>query len=139
MKSYIKKRNRILGDYILLKGQRGFSLVETLAAILLFSILSTGLLVGLQTSTKALMLADEHHMARTLAVDQMEFVMNQSYSNSYTPSTISSEYANYSVEINTSFIPQKGTNIQEIKITVYHQGRPVILSDNCTLMDWKVN
>jgi prepilin-type N-terminal cleavage/methylation domain-containing protein len=143
MKECFKKyRNfliRMPGWTSLLKGQQGFSLPETLAAIVLLGILSSGFLVGLQTSTKALILADEHHMAKTLAVYQMENVMNHSYSTSYTPSPIPSEYPNYSVDISTDFIPSKGTNIQEIKITISHQGKPIILSDNCTLMDWKVN
>jgi Tfp pilus assembly protein PilV len=139
MKEYLKRHNRMRKMISPLKGQRGSSLLEALIAMVLLGIISTAFLAGLQTSSQALISTDERQMAKTLAVCQMENVMNQSYSNSYTPSPIPGEYTGYSVDISTDLIPSKGAGIQEVKITVSHQGKPIILSDNCTLMDWKVN
>ena len=122
-----------------LKGEMGSSLLEPLVAIVLLGLLSAAFLAGLQTSSQALTSTDEKQMAKTLAVSQMENIMNQGYSAAYTPSAIPNEFSGYSVDISTNAIPSKNADIQEIKITVSHQGRPIILSDNCTLMDWKVN
>jgi type II secretory pathway pseudopilin PulG len=122
-----------------IKNNRGFILVEALISLALLGLIATAFLGGLSTSSKALMLADERRMAKILAEHQMEYIMYQGYASSYTPEPVSSEYPNYTVTITTGVLPSRDSNIQEIKITVSHNGKPIILADNCTLKDYRSN
>ena len=124
----------------LMRSERGFSLIETAVSIAILSIIAVGFLSALGTSSKAVLVVDEHQTARNLAQSQMEYVMNQTYAPSYVPSPISSEYADYSVAITTDNITSRDGDIQKIRVTVSHQGTPIIMSvsSNCTLEAFKV-
>jgi type II secretory pathway pseudopilin PulG len=124
-----------------MKSEKGISLIETLVAIALLGIIIVGSLEGLGTSIKAFSSTNVRQKAITLAEYQMEYIKNQGYLTAYTPAPISSEYTGYSVAINTTSVASRDLNIQEISITVSHQGNPIIMvpSANCTLMDFKVS
>jgi prepilin-type N-terminal cleavage/methylation domain-containing protein len=145
MKEYFKKQysvfKKILRETCLLKSQAGISLIETLVAIAILGIIVVGSLVGLCIATKAFSSTNVRQKAITLAEYQMEYVKNQGYLTTYTPAPISNEYTSYSVSIDTANVTSRDLNIQEIDITVSHQGNPIIMvpSANCTLMDFKVN
>ena len=58
---------------------RGFTLIEVLIALALMGIIAIAFLSGLSTSSMALIIADEHATAESLARSQMEYVKNQPY------------------------------------------------------------
>jgi type II secretory pathway pseudopilin PulG len=131
----------------LFKCERGALLIEILVGIALLGIIGTTFLAGLSSTSKTLITMDELQTAKSLAQSQMEYVKYQPYVIDYPPDALSGEYANagYSVTIETAEIrdaaghPTRDLNIQKIRITVSHQGRPIITADNCTLAGYKVN
>ncbi len=63
----------------MIKNERGFTLIEVVIAMLLLGIISVALLSGLAAASRALVIADEHATAESLARSQMEYVKNQAY------------------------------------------------------------
>ncbi len=133
-KTNIGMANKI--SYI--KRKHGYSLIEVLIAIAILGAIAAFFAGALGTSYRATYIADERETARDLAQHQMEYIKNQGYAITYAPAAIPSEYAGYTVTINTSAIPGRDGNIQDIKIVVSHQGKPILMSDNATLEDYKV-
>lgn len=118
---------------------RGFSLLEVLIAILILAVLIAGFFPALETASKVLAVTNEHQKAITLAENEMEYVKNQRYSKSYSPTPIPIGYTGYSATIFTEDISARDQNIQDVKITVSYQGKPIILHEDCTLEGYKVN
>lgn len=120
--------------------QRGSGLMEVVIVIGLVSILSITFLGSLGQVSGSLSLTDEQQTAKTIAEHELEYVKNQSFSASYTPASLSSEYADYSVTVNTATVPSRDSNIQLINILVSHQGKPIYLGQSSfTLQGYKVN
>ena len=63
----------------MIKNERGFTLIEVLIAVALVGIIAVAFLSGLATASRALVIADEHATAESLARSQMEYVKNQGY------------------------------------------------------------
>ena len=61
------------------RGERGFTFIEVLIAILILSIFVGAFLMGVGTSAKAVMLEDERVTAESLARSQIEYTKQQSY------------------------------------------------------------
>jgi prepilin-type N-terminal cleavage/methylation domain-containing protein len=59
---------------------RGFTLIEVVVAIGLMGIIAISVLGALSTASMALLTADQHATAESLARSQMEFVKNWGYS-----------------------------------------------------------
>jgi type II secretory pathway pseudopilin PulG len=120
--------------------QQGSGLMEVVIVIGLVSILSITFLGSLGQVSGSISLTDEQQTAKTIAEHQMEYVKSLSFAASYTPSSISSNYPDYSVTINVAAVPSRDSNIQQINILVSHQGRPVYLGQSAfTLQGYKVN
>ncbi len=64
---------------MIIKNERGFTLIEVLIAVALVGIIAVAFLSGLATASRALVIADEHATAESLARSQMEYVKNQGY------------------------------------------------------------
>jgi prepilin-type N-terminal cleavage/methylation domain-containing protein len=58
---------------------RGFTLIEVLIALALMGTIAIAVLSALSTASMALITADSHATAESLARSQMEFVKNQDY------------------------------------------------------------
>ena len=111
---------------MLIKNQKGQTLIEMLIAVAILGVVAVAFLTALTTASGALIIADEHTTAESLARSQLEYVKSQpfstpcpdnpwSYQSSsttsqapapgepYAPSwpwtghTLASEYGNYSV------------------------------------------
>jgi len=115
-----------------MKNEKGASLIETVVALALLGIIAVAFLSGLATASKALFITDEQATAKNLAGSQMEIVKKQSYSLSYTPAPIPSEYVGYSATIDTELLMDG--NMQKITVTIERNGKKVT-----TLEDYKVN
>ena len=61
------------------KGETGFTLIEVLIAVLILSVFASVFLMGLATSSRAVILADERTTAESLARSQMESLKTQLY------------------------------------------------------------
>ena len=110
-----------------MKKERGFAFIEVVISLAIIGIVAVGFLSGLATASKGLLTADERETAKNLAEAQMEYVKNQPYSVSYSPSAaILAEYDGYEVFISTTPLQEDG-NIQMINITVDHQSKAEVV------------
>ncbi len=122
-----------------MKNEKGFSLIEVIIAVALLGIIGIALLSGLATASRALFIADERATAESLARSQMEYVKNQPYAASYTPDSVPAEYAGYLATINTEPIESSpGGSLQRIRVTISHNGTPIITAGDYTLEGYKV-
>ena len=143
-----------------MKKEKGFTLVEVIIALALVGIIAVSFLMALSAASKALIVADEHTAAESLARSQMEHIKNQDYSTInvdwvYTvtdlersssdwpdwwgtgdpgnPPLLSSNYAGYSVEASADE-DDDNPGIQKITVTVSYGSNEII-----TLEDYKVD
>ena len=118
-----------------MKKEKGFAFIEVVISLAIVGIIAVGFLGGLTTASKGLITADERETAKNLAEAQMEYVKNQPYSVSYSPSSdILDEYGGYEAYISATSLQDDG-NIQKITITVDHQSKEGVI----TLENYKVH
>jgi len=106
-----------------MKGERGFSLMETIIALGLLGIIATGFLGALTTAPQARFIADEKASAKALAESQMEYIKKQEYSVSYSPAPIPDEYTGYAATIDTKLL--RNSSIQKITVTITHNDKKI--------------
>jgi prepilin-type N-terminal cleavage/methylation domain-containing protein len=68
-----------------MRGQRGFSLIESLLAVALAGILGVSLPSALSGANRATIINNEHTTAESLARSQMDYVQNQVYDKQHNP------------------------------------------------------
>ncbi len=122
-----------------MRTERGFALVESLAALALVGTIVIGYLSGLASSERAAAIVDEQSTAESMARTQMEWVKKAAYSPSattYSPAAISSfsDYTGYSVNITAAALNTPDDGIQKITVAIRHVGRNIL-----TLEGYKVN
>jgi len=113
--------------------ERGYSLIETAISIAIIASIAAAFLGGLTTASKTLFLADEHETAQNLAAQQMEYVKQLPWADSYSVG-VPGDYAGYSVVINASDIASRDNTIQKIAVVVSHNGKAIT-----TLEDYRMN
>ena len=116
-----------------MKNEKGFTFVGVIIALGIMGVIAVAFLGGLATASRSLFTADELETANNLAESQMEYVKNQPYDTSYSPSqSILDKYEGYSATIVSE--PLEDGNKQKITITIEHYSDEV-----ATLEDYKVN
>ena len=122
---------------MLIKKERGFSLVEMLVAMAILGIISVGFLSALSISSKAATSIDNMDTGRAIAQSQMEYVKTQAFQSSgtYAINTgLMATYPGYTVSIpQASAVAQRDAFIQKIVVIVSHAGKEV-----ARLEDYKV-
>jgi len=127
-------------------GSRGFSMLEVVIAIALLGIIAVSVLSALQTAALAFIIADRRATAESLARTQMEWVRYSDYDDdlaedhpqySLDPQIQPTLPPDYSVDttairLNKDEYPNDDDGIQEITVTVSHDGRVLV-----TLEDFK--
>lgn len=104
-----------------IKSEKGITLLETVLALALLSVISLSFLSGLATTSSSRALAEERVSAKILAEDQMEHIKQQAYTENYT--TIDpAGFEGYSTNVT---VEDFYYNLQKITITVYHHGDEV--------------
>ncbi len=126
-------------------GEWGMSLIEVLVALGILAMVSVIFLVGMQTSSRAVIVMQEHVTADSLAKSEMEYIKSAPYHTDnntweYTlPSSppawdpthaLLTEYAGYSVNVKGERPDAQhwyDDGIQKITITVTHNGATVLI------------
>jgi prepilin-type N-terminal cleavage/methylation domain-containing protein len=116
---------------LIVRDEKGFTLIEVLAAIVITAILSLSIYMAISTSTKVLVLTNKQETAKDFAASDMEYIRSLPYSDTYTLPTPSLAYTNYSQSVLVTFLR---TNEQRIDITITWGGKTVF-----TLTDFRVN
>jgi prepilin-type N-terminal cleavage/methylation domain-containing protein len=112
---------------------RGFTLIEVVIAIAFIGVISIAFLSALSTASTVLVVADERATAESLARSQMEYVKNQSKSETYPPSIPPAyQQAGYSANITTGEVPLRA-GLQRITIIIAHDDEPLV-----TLVGYKL-
>ena len=111
--------------------ESGATLIDTLVALAIMSVLAVTFLSGLATALKATIIADEQATAGSLAQIQMEWIKNDGYvygATEYTPAPIpgSEDYAYYSALISAQPLHDPDDGVQKITVTIKHSGEEVI-------------
>ena len=138
-----------------MRNEKGLSLIEVIIALGILGVIIIGFLGAISTASLAMFVADERATAESLARSEMEYVKNQnyydgpwSYEASTTPitppwggdnHTLSSEYADYTANVTAEALHTPDDGIQNITITVYHNGEPVLTSGNYTLEGYRID
>jgi len=125
-------------------GSRGFSMLEVVIAIALLGIIAVSVLSALQTAALAFIIADRRATSESIARTQMEWVRYSDYDDlleeghpeySKDPEiTLPPDYSvvTTAIRLNKDEYPNDDDGIQEITVTVSHDGRVVV-----TLEDYK--
>lgn len=113
-----------------MKGEKGFTIIETLVALALLGIIAVAFLSGVATASKASSIANERAIAESLVRSEAEYVKSCAYQDS------ASEYpVDPSLTVPDSWIvppPVVGLvhatddGIQEVTVTAEHNGEEVL-------------
>ncbi len=126
-------------SFRLLRGQRGFSLLEVLVGLAIFAAIGVALMSGLSTGYKSLAISQERTFAESLAQSQVEYIKAQDYISvaNYDPNDPAKRYAiidipahlaaaGYTVEISppetVDVAGVSGHELQGITIEVNYHG-----------------
>ena len=115
------------------KGEKGITLLETVLALALLSIIGVAFLSGLGTTTTARALAEERVSAKILAEAQMESIKKEAYTDNYTPVSLEG-YDNYSTNIT---VEDHYYNLQKITVTVFHNAEEVFTLESFKVKRWE--
>ena len=122
-------------------GEQGMTLIETLVALGIIAAVAVVFLIGMTTSSKAVMVSQESVAAESLAKSQMEDTKAQTYvggAATYPKITVSQDLASQGYDIVIAAAPAPGyaTNdgIQKITVTITRNGDLAL-----TVVDYKVN
>lgn len=112
-----------------MKRQKGFSLIEALVAVAVFSLISGGIFSSLVSASGAVNLTNERETSKNLAESQMEYVKGLTYATSYAPAPIPPEQQGaYTASIDVQ--PLKDNNLQKITVTITHFSKDVLELEN---------
>lgn len=130
---------KIMGWCRFVRGEAGMTLLESLVALVIVSLVVVTGLVGLATSSKATTISDEQSTAESLARSQMEWVKRAAYvpgTATYAAASIpaGSDYDSYSANIAVSPLNNPDDGIQKITVTIDRSGNEVL-----KLEGYKVN
>jgi len=116
----------------LVRGQKGFSLVEILVSVAILAVVGVAFLSALSTGYLALVLADEDTMAESLTRTEFENIRNANY-----PIVLGDYPAHkdvlgmYAVDIEVDELgdPAEERPVQLITVHISHQGEVVLTTE----------
>jgi len=114
--------------------ERGFGLVETLAAVAILGVAVVALVLGLSTGSITVREGNQELVAQSLAQTQLEYVKNYPYDPAATTYPTVDMPEGYSIGVEAGSIPDADTDIQRITVTISRDGEAIL-----TVEDYKVN
>jgi len=118
------------GHFMMMKSEKGISLIETIVAVAILGIIAAAFLSALANTSSARATNDERTSAKILAETILENIKRENYSASYdpdivAPSEILAKFPGY------TFLPfditnERNGNIQKIVITIQHHNHDVL-------------
>ena len=135
---------------MLIKSQKGFSLIETLLGLVIFGLIGIAILTSLAASTRSNMTNGNLTKAESLARAQMEYIQSQPYNATNNGTIYPPEYSTISLPNGFSFatpianmavrIDDEGNlvtsddGLQKISVSVQHDNHTLFIAT-----DYKVN
>ena len=105
------------------KGEKGITLIETVVALAILSIISLAFLSGLANTSTARAIAEERVTAKFLAETHMEYIKKADYGLTYTL-TNPPGYDNYTADLTVENF--YNDSIQKITINILHHSEDVL-------------
>lgn len=118
----------------LVGNERGFGLVETLAAVAILGVAVVALVLGLSTGSITVGEGNQELVAQSLAQTQLECVKDYPYDPAATTYPTVDTPEGYSIGVEAGSIPDADTDIQRITVTISRDGEAIL-----TVKDYKVN
>jgi prepilin-type N-terminal cleavage/methylation domain-containing protein len=120
------------------KGERGYTFIEVLVALVILGTIAAAFLFALASSSKSTALSDERTTAESLARTEMEYVKNSVYvpaiwqynlpatPPSWEPShTLPAGYTGFSVNVSASLVHATDDGLQLVTVVVSHGSKTV--------------
>jgi len=114
--------------------ERGFGLVETLAAVAILGVAVVAFVIGLSTGSIAVREGNQELVAQSLAQTQLEYVKDYPYDSAATTYPTVHTPEGYSICVEVGSIPDTDTDIQKIMVTISRDEEDIL-----TVEDYKVN
>ena len=125
------------GKRRLCRGQIGLTLIEVLIAVAILSFIGTGVVLALDTNSRATRVLDEKVTAASLTTAYHEAIKEATYDNVSDYSSVNGSItvpSEYSVDIDVDYSDDGTTwvdtyteeKLQKITVTVTHQGKNVM-------------
>jgi len=118
----------------LVKSERGFGLVESLAAVAILGVAVVALVIGLSTGSVTVREGNQETVVQSLVQTQLEYIKNYPYEPGATTYPTVDTPEGYSISVGVGSISHTDTDIQKITVTI-SRGEEGIL----TVEDYKVN
>ena len=128
------KKERWLSKLNLIRGEEGFSLVESLVAVAIMGTAVVTLVIALATGSIAISENDREVVVQSLARSQLEYTKGYTYDPDATTYPTVTAPAGYSVSVAVSSVPDADTDIQKITANISRDGTLIM-----TVEDYKVN
>jgi type II secretory pathway pseudopilin PulG len=117
------------GHFMMMKSEKGISLVETIAAVAILGIIAVAFLSALANTSSARATNDERTSAKILAETILENIKRENYSALYDPDIvwpleIRAKFPGYTPSFDIT--NERNGNIQKIIITISHHNHDVL-------------
>ena len=119
---------------ILIQGQRGLGLVESLVAVAILGTAVTAFIVALSAGSIAVREQEEQVVAQGLAQTQLEYVKSYSYDAEATAYPAIDTPEGYAISVEVSPVPDADADIQKITVTISREAEDILAVEN-----YKVN
>ena len=119
---------------ILIQGQKGLGLVESLVAVAILGTAVTAFVVALSAGSIAVREQEEQVVAQGLAQTQLEYVKSYSYDTEATAYPTVDTPEGYAISVAVSTIPDTDVDIQKITVTISREAEDILTVEN-----YKVN
>lgn len=116
------------------RGERGFSLLESLVAIAILGGGALTLILAMSSGALAVNVNDEQSVAQSLARTQLEYIKSQDYDAGASAYPLVSAPEGYSISVSVSAVPGAVGNIQKITVNVARDEGTIMTTE-----DYKVN
>jgi len=114
--------------------ERGFGLVESLAAVAILGVAVVALVLSLSTGSITVREGDQEVVIQSLVQTQLEYVKGYPYDPEATTYPTVDAPEGYSVSVEVSTVPATDTDIQRITVTISRDEEAIL-----TVEDYKVN